>query len=741
MFETIKNKNFRRSIFFRLTIKITWLWLIVGVAFAPVASPGEIDTTQNSQTDQTIKYNRLINESSPYLLQHATNPVDWYPWGPEAFERARQEDKPIFLSVGYSTCHWCHVMEEESFSDPEVARILNKSFIAIKVDREERPDIDKIYMTVTQAMTGSGGWPMTVIMTADKKPFFAGTYFPKTTRWGKPGLMELLPKIIDVWQNDRPAVIKNADQILDLLARISIRQPGDIPDAQIFSDTRDRLTEFYDPEYGGFGKAPKFPTPHILTFLLRQYHYTKNTQSLAMVEKTLMQMRLGGIYDQVGFGFHRYSTDAQWRVPHFEKMLYDQALLALAYIEAYQVTGNRFFAQTAREIFTYVLRDMTAADGGFYSAQDADSEGSEGKFYMWAVPEIQKILDKDESELYLALFNVKNDGNFPNHDPDATQGKNILFLKNPVTGDDLLRRLEGIRKELFRERKKRIHPFKDDKLLTDWNGLMIAALARGGRAFVEPQYTAAAEKAVDFILRNLRDENNRLLRRYRQGNAGVFAQLNDYVFMIWGLLELYENTYKPKYLESAIHLNDQMLLHFWDNQNGGLFLTADDSEKMLVRQKDVYDGAIPSGNSVALLNLLRLSRFTGNKDYAARAERIVKAFSIEIKGYPAGHTQFMAGLNFALYPNYEVVVVGNSQSKDTLNMLAALRKPFLPEAVIIFIPTDRKAGSEMNRLAPFTRNMKARNNLPTAYVCQDFVCKLPTNSVAQMLANLKPATN
>jgi uncharacterized protein YyaL (SSP411 family) len=741
MFETLKPKRSRRAVTFRFSIKIAWLCLIVSVAFSPAASAEKAADAENSKTGQALKYNRLINESSPYLLQHATNPVDWYPWGPEAFEKARQEDKPIFLSVGYSTCHWCHVMEGESFADPEVARILNKSFIAIKVDREERPDIDKIYMTVTQAITGSGGWPMTIIMNADKKPFFAGTYFPKTSRWGKPGLMELLPKIADVWQNDRQTVIENADQITDLLARISTRQPGDMPDTQILFDARDRLADIYDTEYGGFGTAPKFPTPHILTFLLRQYHYTNNIQSLAMAEKSLTQMRLGGIYDQVGFGFHRYSTDARWRVPHFEKMLYDQALLAVAYIEGYQVTGKRLFARAAREIFTYVLRDMTATDGGFYSAQDADSEGSEGKFYMWTVAEIQKVLDKDEAELYLTLFNAQKEGNFPDHDQNAAGGGNILYLEKPVSGDELHTRLEGIRKKLYQARKKRIHPFKDDKILTDWNGLMIAALARGGRVFEELQYTAAAEKAADFILLNLRDENNRLLRRYRQGKAGVDAQLNDYAFLIWGLLELYENTYEPKYLESAIDLNDQMLLHFWDDQNGGLFLTADDGEKLLVRQKDVYDGAIPSGNSVALLNLLRLSRFTGNKDYAARAERIVKGFAIDIRGYPAGHTQFMVGLNFALYPNYEVVVVGPSESKDTLKMLAALRRPYLPQTVVIFIPTDRKAGSEINRLAPFTRNMKTMHDLPTAYVCRDFVCKLPTNSVTQMQANLKATTN
>ena len=691
---------------------------------------------QRSQPQEKVSYNRLINESSPYLLQHATNPVDWYPWGAEAFERARQEDKPIFLSVGYSTCHWCHVMERESFADPEIAEILNRNFVAVKVDREERPDIDKIYMTATQAMTGRGGWPMTIVMSADKKPFFAGTYFPKNARWGKPGLMELLPKIIDVWQNDRQTIMKNADQVAELLVRISDRQPGDLPDSQILGEARDRLAELYDPEYGGFGKAPKFPTPHILTFLLRQHHYTHDAHSLTMVEKTLTQMRLGGIYDHVGYGFHRYSTDGLWRLPHFEKMLYDQALQAMAYIEAFQATGNLFFAQTAREIFTYVLRDMTSATGGFYSAEDADSEGSEGKFYMWSIPEVRQVLDENDSGFFLTLFNLKNDGNFPRHDPGLNTGDNILFLKAPVTDEVLQRRLGKIRKALFQEREKRIHPFKDDKILTDWNGLMIAALAKGGKALDDPQYTAAAEKAADFIWMNLRRDNRRLLHLYRNGKAGVDAQLNDYAFMIWGLIELYENTYKPEYLISAIQLNDQMLQYFWDSENGGLYLTAHDSETILVRQKEVYDGAIPSGNSVALLNLLRLGRFTGNKTYSARAEQIVRAFSTDIKGYPAGHTQFMAGLNFALNPNYEVVVVGDSKSKETQNMLAVLRKPFLPQAVVIFIPTDRRTISEINRLAPFTRNMKMMNNLPTAYVCQDFICKLPTNSVTRMQANL-----
>jgi uncharacterized protein YyaL (SSP411 family) len=730
---------------YSLIITITWVWLTVSAVFSLATSEGQASAPDKAQADQEVKYNRLINESSPYLLQHATNPVDWYPWTAQAFKKAQDEDKPIFLSIGYSTCHWCHVMEHESFSDREVAAILNQHFVSIKVDREERPDIDKVYMVVTQALTGSGGWPMTVILTPDKKPFFAGTYFPKTSGFGRPGLMELLPKIVDVWKNKRDEVYKNADQITDLLTRISMRKPGDAPDKQILVEARMRLAELYDPEFGGFGKAPKFPTPHILTFLLRQYHHSKDSQSLTIVEKTLTQMRLGGIYDQIGFGFHRYSTDARWLVPHFEKMLYDQALLAIAYLEAYHITAKRIYAQTAREIFTYVIRDLRAAEGGFFSAEDADSEGVEGKFYLWTLLEIQNILGKENAEFYSNILNVEKDGNFTSHEP-PTEGKNILHLKKTLSGiskdlkipqADLEPRMELNRQKLFKERKKRIHPFKDDKILTAWNGLMIAALAKGGKVLKEQSYTSVAEKAAVFILANLRDENGRLLRRYRQGKAGIRAHLNDYAFMVWGLLELYENTYDPEFLMAAIALNDQMLSLFWDDQNGGLFLTASDGEHILVRHKEVYDGALPSGNSVALLNLLRLSRITANKDYAAKAEKIVKAFSADIKGYPAGHAQFMVGLNFALHLNYEIVIVGQPNSSDTLKMLAALQNRYLPDAVVIFIPTDDpKAASEIIGLAPYTRTMKALNNRSTAYVCQDFVCKLPTNDVNQMLANL-----
>jgi len=737
----------------RWTKKRHWKWLIPVILIITACSILLLSTKNLAAADSNkktaekkIKYNRLINESSPYLLQHATNPVDWYPWGKDAFEKARKENKPIFLSIGYSTCHWCHVMEHESFSDEEVATLLNKYFVPIKVDREERPDIDQVYMAVTQTMTGRGGWPNTVFLTPAKKPFFAGTYFPKETRWGLPGLMELLPKVAAIWQNDRENVLKSAQQITDLLAGKDNPNPGNAPDKSLLDKTRNLLADVYDPEYGGFGQAPKFPTPHILTFLLRRYHHNEDTQALAMVEKTLTRMRLGGIHDHIGFGFHRYSTDGQWLVPHFEKMLYDQALLAMAYTEAYQATGKKFYARTAREILTYILRDMTSNEGGFYSAEDADSEGVEGKFYLWTLPQIQKILGQKETETFKKIYTLEANGNFTSREEAQAAGSNILHLKKAlpdlagelgVPEKQLQRRLEINREKLFKVRNKRVHPFKDDKILTDWNGLMIAALARAGQVLNEPRYTADAVKAADFIMLKLRDNNGRLVKRYRKGTAGLPAHLDDYAFVVWGFLELYEATLKTTYLQEAIRLNDQMIKHFWDQQSGGLFMTADDSEKLLIRNKEIYDGAIPSGNSVAALNLLRLGHITGREDYLKKAEEISRAFSESVNRYPAGHAHLMMALDYALNPNYEVVIVGQPAAKDTGAMLLALRRPFLPGKVVLLRPADKNAAAEIIRMAPYTEFMVSKDGRATAYVCTNFVCKLPTTDISQMLANLQ----
>lgn len=721
--------------------------LILGAA---LLNPADIIASsepsgQQSSSHQNVKQNRLINESSPYLLQHATNPINWYPWGAEAFDKARREDKPVFLSIGYSTCHWCHVMERESFADPQVAELLNRSYVSIKVDREERPDIDQVYMTVVQAMTGSGGWPMTILMTPDKEPFYAGTYFPKNSRWGRPGLMQILPQITEAWQNNRQKVLSSAGEIVRYVKKINQIQPSTGVDRGILDQAYQALVERYDPEYGGFGTSPKFPSPHQLNFLLRRYHHSGDKQALAMVEKTLTQLRLGGIYDQIGFGFHRYSTDAQWLVPHFEKMLYDQAMLIMAYTESYQATGKAFYAGVVAEIISYVLRDMTADEGGFFSAEDADSEGVEGKFYLWTVHELNTLLDPKDAELFIKAYNLKEDGNFQEAGPGTNIEENILHLQKPlpemaqtlgIAEDRLRKSLADSRQKLFQEREKRIHPFKDDKILTDWNGLMIAALAKAGHALDNRKYIQAAARAADFILQNLTADNGRLLKRYRRGRAGLSAHLNDYAFMVWGLIELYQATYELNYLKEAIALNDRMLTHFWDQQNGGLYMTADDSEKLLIRSKQIFDGAIPSGNSVAAMNLLRLAGMTANKQYASRAESIIAVYSNQVKQYPAGHTQLMSALEFALNPSYEVVIVGKRQQQDTVSMLAALRKPFIPQKVVLFREDKPDAASDIAEIAPYTRSMATRNGQATAYVCQDFACRLPTTSVEQMLQSL-----
>ena len=587
----------------------------------------EVSTKAGSQSES--RTNRLIREKSPYLLQHAYNPVDWYTWGDEAFEKARKEDKPIFLSIGYSTCHWCHVMEHESFEDTEVARLMNEAFVSIKVDREERPDLDHVYMTVCQMMTGAGGWPLNVILTPDRKPFFAGTYFPKESRFGRLGMMDLAPRIEELWRTQREQVLQSASKIMLALRQVPDSSPGQVPGKDVLDSAYQQLAERFDPVQGGFSQAPKFPTPHNMLFLLRYWKRTGETRALEMVEKTLQAMRLGGIYDHVGFGFHRYSTDAEWLVPHFEKMLYDQAMLAMAYTEAYQATGKSEYAKTAQEIFAYVLRDMTAPNGGFYSAEDADSEGVEGKFYVWNLEDIDRVLESGEADLVKRVFNAKLSGNFEEEATGRLTGSNILHQKSSLSEvaselklsrEELEERLQEARKKLFAAREKRIHPHKDDKILTDWNGLMIAALSKGAQAFDQPKYADAARKAADFIFKTMRDPSGRLLHRFRDGEAALHAHVDDYSFLIWGLLELYEASFDVHYLQSALTLNDDFMAHFWDAGGGGLYFTADDAEELLLRKKEIYDGATPSGNSVAALNLLRLARITANADLEQRAE-------------------------------------------------------------------------------------------------------------------------
>jgi uncharacterized protein YyaL (SSP411 family) len=695
-------------------------------------------------------HNRLKSEKSPYLLQHADNPVDWYPWEKEAFDKARKENKPIFLSIGYSTCHWCHVMEHESFEDSEVAKLMNENFISIKVDREERPDIDKIYMTVCQMLTGSGGWPLTIVMTPDKKPFFAATYIPKESKFGRTGLVNLIPQIKNIWTTKRDEVLNSANQIYSSLEQTSKNLPAEVLDESTLKRAYDQLAQRFDSQFGGFGGEPKFPTPHNLLFLLRYWKRSGSKDALNMVEKTLQAMRKGGIYDHIGFGFHRYSTDKQWLVPHFEKMLYDQAMLAMAYSEAYQATGEKKYEKTVREIFTYVLRDMTAKEGGFYSAEDADSEGKEGKFYLWTQDEIKQILTEEKSAFFIKVFNFEKDGNFNEEATQRKTGNNILHLKKPLaeiasefkmSEHSLQKRLKTAQQKLFSMREKRIHPLKDDKILTDWNGLMIAALAKGARLSDEPHYTERAKRAAEFILKNMRLADGRLLHRYRDGQAAVVANLDDYAFFIWGLIELYETTFDVNYLQRALDLNRDMISHFWDDKNGGFYFTPDDGENLIVRQKEVYDGAVPSGNSVAMLNLLRLGRITANAYFEEKAAKIGCAFSNTVKQLPVAHTQFMLALDYTTGPSYEIVIVGDPRGEDTTDVLKALRTQFIPNKVVVLRPSSQKA-PDITRISAYTKNLASLDGKATVYVCTNYTCKMPTTNTNKMLdlLNVKRAS-
>ena len=688
--------------------------------------------------------NRLSNEKSPYLLQHADNPVDWYPWGPEAFQKAKMENKPIFLSIGYSTCHWCHVMAHESFQDPKIATLLNESFVSIKVDREERPDIDMLYMSVCQMMTGSGGWPLTIIMTPEKEPFFAGTYIPKETRLGRQGMLEFIPYVREIWSTRNNEVLNSANQITAGLQNTTLPGEGEELNETVLRLAYQELEDRFDNEHGGFGAAPKFPTPHNLRFLLRYWKRTGEPKALIMVEKTLQAMRYGGIYDQVGFGFHRYSTDRSWLVPHFEKMLYDQALLAMAYIETFQATGKQAYARTAREIFTYVLRDMTADNGGFYSAEDADSQGQEGKFYLWTCNEIKEILRPEEADFIFKVFNIKKKGNSKDEIEGDQIGKSILHMSKPAneatlepnsSGPEFQKRLEAVRSKLFTYRNKRVHPGKDTKILTDWNGLMIGALAMGGRVLDERVYSDAAKRGASFIFNNMLSADGHLLHRFYDEEAAVAGNLDDYAFLIQGLLELYETTFNVDYLKNALNLNEYLLKHFWDEKNGGFFFVADNGEDLLIRPKEIYDGAIPSGNSIAMLNLLHLGRITADPDLEQKASKISQAFSENVRRSPAACTQLMVAIDFAVGPSYEVVVAGTPRAIDTENMLQAINQRFIPNKIVIFLPTGPDL-SRILQIAPFARYQSTIDDKPAAYVCVNYSCKLPTTDINTMLSLL-----
>jgi len=693
---------------------------------------------------RTSGENHLAGEKSPYLLQHADNPVNWYPWGEEAFEAASREDKPIFLSIGYSTCHWCHVMAHESFEDPMVAQMMNDAFVNIKVDREERPDIDGIYMTVCQMMTGGGGWPLTIVMTSEKQPFFAGTYFPKDGRFGKAGMTELVPAIVKMWRDRRSEVMESANKVTSALVSPLEGIEGSEMDDRFLNTAALQLNQRFDEEHGGFGPAPKFPSPHNLTYLLRFWKREADEWSLFMVKRTLEAMRRGGIFDQVGYGFHRYSTDDQWLLPHFEKMLYDQAGMLIAYTEAYLASGDEAFRRTVEDVAEYVLRDMTSPEGAFYSAEDADSEGVEGKFYVWSLAELEEVLGAEDAELAARVFDSTKEGNFDEEATGEATGTNVLHLPRPMADlatsldmdeEDLGTRVEDIRVRLLMARSERVRPHLDDKVLTDWNGFMIAALAMAGTALDRPDLVDAALNATKFVMENLQQADGRLLHRYRDGEAAITGHLDDHAYMIWGLLELYEATFDITHLEQALSINESMHEHFWDHGGGGFFRTPDDGEELLMRQKEVYDGAMPSGNSVAMMDLLRLSHLTGDPAHAQRASELGMAFSGEVSKMPMGFSQLMSALDMALGSAREVVIVGNPGEEDTQAMLDAIHHAFLPNTIVLL--KDPDGGPEgVERLAPFVKEHGMKDGKATAYVCTDHLCRNPTNDVDEMMKYL-----
>lgn len=669
--------------------------------------------------------NKLADEKSPYLLQHAYNPVYWYPWGEDAFNKANEEDKPIFLSVGYSTCHWCHVMEKESFEDNEVAKILNDNFIAIKVDREERPDIDSIYMSFCNALTGSGGWPLTIMMTPDKKPFYAGTYFPKHSIQGHIGLVDLLNTIAKAWKEKKSELVESSLKIVDAVSSYNNKTNGEEFSEDTLHVAFNEFSESFDNTYGGFRGSPKFPSSHNFMFLLRYSQTYKDDRALEMVENTLTSMYKGGIFDHIGFGFSRYSTDAKWLVPHFEKMLYDNAMIALACIETYQLSKKEIFKEIAEKIFTYVLRTMTSPEGGFYCAEDADSEGVEGKFYVWTKEEIISAVGETDGELYCKYYDITQKGNFESTNIPNLIKTNLDDFKNAK----LKTQLENITLKLYDVREKRVHPHKDDKILTSWNGLMIAALAYAGRAFENNEYIKAAIKAVQFIKNNLIRDDGRLLARYREKDAAIPGYLDDYAFLTWGLIELYEASFDIEYIDEAIKINSEMIDLFWDIELGGFFLNGKDCEELLIRPKETYDGALPSGNSVAALNMVRLSEITGNTSMHKKAQETFDFTGKSGVSNPINYALLLCAYMTNLKGIMSIVIAGDKSDPQTLSLLKTINDKYLPFSVVLLNDESTK----IKKLLPSIIGKLKVNEKVTAYVCKDFSCKAPVTSQEDLI--------
>ncbi len=679
------------------------------------------------------QYNRLIHEKSPYLLQHASNPIWWYPWGDEAFEAARRENKPIFLSIGYSTCHWCHVMEGDSFTSKEVATILNEHFIAIKVDREERPDVDQIYMDIVVAMRGHGGWPLTVFMEPDLVPFMGASFIPKAE------FMQILQQIGQVWKNDRQRIAETTQQVSAWL-----EQQEDkgflkmvLPEDQIFQQFLEDSKNDFDPEYGGFGESPKFPHSMQLGLLLRIYKRTGDDQALVMTQKTLDGMARGAMYDQLGGGFHRYSTDQYWHIPHFEKMLYSNAMLAVNYLEAFQIIQHVEYSQVARGILDYILRDMTHAQGGFYSAEDADSEKTEGKFYVWHEEELKKVLSKAEFDIIAQTYHVTKEGNFNpeervkelerNAGMKAVENANAFFLKMgqklPDNTDPVLVRA---REKLFKIRSARIRPGLDDKILTAWNGLTITAFAKAYQVLGEARYLDAARQAAHFLLKNLRTADGKLFRVWRAGAANHNAYLNDYAFLIQGLLMLYQSDFDRYWYETAVALQKHQDALFWDESSGSYYFSDASDASLLQRKRVMHDGALPAANAVAALNLLQLTDLSLNQEFKQKAARVISADGLRMFNLPTGYSGMLIALDYLLDRSKEVAVIGSPHHPATQEVVGYLHRHFFPNQVVaVGLPVEEE--SQKGTTIPLLFNKPMLKGKPTTYVCENNICQLPTS--------------
>ena len=683
--------------------------------------------------EQTQFTNHLINETSPYLLQHAHNPVDWYPWGDEAFEIARRENKPVLLSIGYSACHWCHVMAHESFEDEQIAKLMNENFVNIKVDREERPDLDQIYMNAVQMMTHHGGWPMTVFLTPDAVPFYGGTYFPPQDRYNMPGFPRVLIGVAEAFRDKPDEIRENSISLINELRRLGESGGSDQPiETELLDAAYVGTVRSYDSINGGFGGAPKFPPAMTLEFLLRTHVRTGNREALEMVKYTCDKMANGGMYDQLAGGFHRYSTDARWLVPHFEKMLYDNALLSRLYLHYFQVSGEQPARETVEGILDYVLREMVHPEGGFFSTQDADSEGHEGKFFVWDIKEIQQPLGEKDAAIFSSYYNVTEAGNFEGKNiPNVTRSKEDVAKSVGISKAELETSLQESRRKLFELRETRIKPDRDEKILTAWNGLMLASFAEAGVILNRPDYTEAARRNAEFVLSNLR-ENGRLLRTWKDGRAKFNAYLEDYAFLSEGLLTLFETTGELRWLKESLALTDLMIEEFWDEESGGFFFTGKSHESLIVRSKDYFDNATPSGNSVAAIVLLRLAALTGRDNYRNLATAVLREMGDQVRRYPSGFGSALSAVDFLLSTPKEVAIVGKDLA-DIRPLLAETWRRYIPNKVVApGVSDDREAV----QTTPLLANRPLLNTLPTAYVCEHFACKQPVTDVTELSAQL-----